>query len=55
MWALLLAHPSLLDNCPGLRSSAARAVESLTADHDLSPEAGRELSDIAYAVRLADR
>ncbi|MGH3827229.1 MAG: hypothetical protein ACRDQX_08650, partial [Pseudonocardiaceae bacterium] len=55
MWALLLTHPALLSNRPDLRSSAASTVESLTADHDLSPEARRELSDIGYAVRLADR
>ncbi|MGH3718010.1 MAG: hypothetical protein ACRDRI_04050 [Pseudonocardiaceae bacterium] len=54
-WALLLAHPDLLSNCPDLRSAAANTVESLTADHELSPEARRELSDIGYAFRLADR
>ncbi|MGH3830905.1 MAG: helix-turn-helix domain-containing protein [Pseudonocardiaceae bacterium] len=55
VWALLLAHPTLLGNCPSLRASVASTMESLTADHDLSPEARRELSDIGYAVRLADR
>lgn len=53
MWALLLAHPGLLSNHPGLRSAVASTMEELAADHDLSPEARRELSDIGYAVRLA--
>lgn len=55
VWALLLAHPTLLSSCPNLRASAAATMEALTADHDLSPEARRELSDIGYAIRLADR
>ncbi|MGH3772783.1 MAG: helix-turn-helix domain-containing protein [Pseudonocardiaceae bacterium] len=55
VWALLLTHPTLLSNWPSLRSATANTVENLTADHDLSPEARRELSDIGYAVRLADR
>ncbi|MGH3826058.1 MAG: hypothetical protein ACRDQX_02615 [Pseudonocardiaceae bacterium] len=55
VWALLLTHPTLLSNCPSLRSAAASTVEELDADHDLSFEARRELSDIGYAVRLADR
>ncbi len=53
MWALLLTHPTLLNHHPGLRSALASTVEELAADHDLSPEARRELSDIGYAVRLA--
>jgi transcriptional regulator with XRE-family HTH domain len=52
VWALLLIHPALLNNHPGLRSAAASTVERLTADRDLSVQARRELSDIAYAVRL---
>jgi hypothetical protein len=55
VWALLLAHPALLSNHPGLRSAAARTVEELAADHDLSARTRRELSDIAYAVRLVYR
>jgi transcriptional regulator with XRE-family HTH domain len=56
VWALLLAHPALLSNHPDLRSSVASTVERLaTEDHDLSPEARRELSEISYAVRLADQ
>lgn len=55
VWALLLAHPTLLASHPGLRSDTAGKVESLTVDHDLSAQARRELSDIGYAVRLADR
>lgn len=53
VWALLLTHPSLLSHQPGLRSTVASTVEKLAADHELSPEARRELSAIGYAVRLA--
>ncbi|MBV9144189.1 MAG: helix-turn-helix transcriptional regulator [Pseudonocardiales bacterium] len=55
VWTLLLAHPALLSNNPDLRFSVASAVERLDADHKLSPEARRELSDMAYGVRLADQ
>lgn len=55
MWALLIAHPTLLINHPSLRSEAASKVEELAVDGDLSVQARRELSDIAYAVRLARR
>jgi hypothetical protein len=55
VWALLLAHPTLLSNRPYLRSAAASTVEELVADQDLSAQARRELSDIGYAVRLAHR
>ncbi|HET9254755.1 MAG TPA: helix-turn-helix transcriptional regulator [Pseudonocardiaceae bacterium] len=55
VWALLLAQPTLLSNYPHLRSATAAMVEKLTEDRDLSPQARRELSDIAYAVRLAER
>ncbi|MGH3589240.1 MAG: hypothetical protein ACRDQ0_23260, partial [Pseudonocardia sp.] len=53
VWALLLAHPALLSGHPRLRSATANTVEELAEDHDLSVRARRELSDIAYAVRLA--
>jgi hypothetical protein len=55
VWALLLSHPDLLSDHPHLRSTTASTVEELAADHDLSMQARRQLSDIAYAVRLADR
>jgi hypothetical protein len=55
LWTLLLAHPALLSNHSGLTLAVASAVERLDADDDLSPEARRELSDINYAIRLADR
>lgn len=55
VWALLLAHPTLLNDHPGLRSIAASTVDKLGADRDLSTQARRELSDIAYAVRLIHR
>ncbi len=55
VWALLLVHPALLSDHPGLRSAAASTVDKLAADPDLNARARRELSDIAYAVRLADR
>ncbi len=55
VWALLVAHPALLSDYPGLRSAATSMVEKLAADRDLSAQARRELSDIAYAVRLIYR
>ena len=55
VWALLLAHPSLLSDSPRLRSATSSRIEELAADRDLSVQARRELSDIAYAVRLAHR
>jgi transcriptional regulator with XRE-family HTH domain len=55
LWALLLTHPALLDNHPHLRSATARTIDELAGDHDLSVRARRELSDIAYAIRLAHR
>ncbi|MGH3873473.1 MAG: helix-turn-helix domain-containing protein [Pseudonocardiaceae bacterium] len=55
VWALLLAHPTLLDDHTGQRSTAASTIDKLAADDDLSVRARRELSDIAYAVRLAGR
>jgi transcriptional regulator with XRE-family HTH domain len=55
VWALLLAHPTLLANHPALRSATASTVEHLTSDPDLSTQTRRELSDIGYAVRLAYR
>ncbi|HKR48665.1 MAG TPA: helix-turn-helix transcriptional regulator [Pseudonocardiaceae bacterium] len=55
VWALLLAHPALLSDHPTLRSAAAGTVEKLAEDSDLSAQARRELSDIAYAVRLVYR
>jgi transcriptional regulator with XRE-family HTH domain len=55
VWALLLVHPVLLGDHPGVRSAAANMVEKLAEDRDLSARARRELSDVAYAVRLAHR
>jgi DNA-binding XRE family transcriptional regulator len=55
VWALLLAHPLLLNNHADLRSTTANTVDDLAADQDLSRQARRELSDIAYAARLAHR
>jgi transcriptional regulator with XRE-family HTH domain len=55
VWTLLLAHPALLSSHSGLRSAVAGAVERLAGDNNLSLETRRELSDISYAVRFADR
>jgi hypothetical protein len=55
VWALLLAHPALLADHSSLRSTAASKIECLVEDPDLSAQARRELSDIAYAIRLAHR
>ena len=53
VWALLLVHPTLLADHPGLRSDTAERVDVLSTDQDLSTQARRELSEIGYAVRLA--
>lgn len=55
VWALLLTHPALLSKHANLRAAAARTVETLASDPDLSAHARRELSDIFYAVRIARR
>lgn len=55
VWALLLAHPALLSEHPRLRSATANTVHELATDDDLSTQTRRELSDIAYAIRLAHR
>lgn len=55
VWALLLAHPTLLTTYPALRSDTASRMETLSADQDLGAQARRELSEIGYAVRLASR
>lgn len=55
LWALLLVHPTLLSNHPHLRPRMADTLDQLASDRDLSPSTRRKLSDIAYAVRLADR
>jgi transcriptional regulator with XRE-family HTH domain len=55
VWALLLTHPGLLSDHPGLRSAATSTVDKLAGDRDLSGQARRELSDIAYAVRFVSR
>jgi len=53
VWALLVAHPTLLSSHRHLRLLTATTLDQLTEGHDLSPPAQRELSDIAYALRLA--
>jgi hypothetical protein len=55
VWALLLVHPDLLSAHSYLRSAVDSTVGQLAADQDLSVQARRELSDIAYAIRLAHR
>lgn len=55
VWSLLLAHPSLLSNCPSLWSETASKIDQLTAHAGLSARARGELSNIGYAVRLAGR
>ncbi len=55
MWALLLVHPSLLAEHSALRSATASKIDYLAEDPDLSAQARRELSGIAYGIRLARR
>ncbi|GLZ29832.1 hypothetical protein Lesp02_20220 [Lentzea sp. NBRC 105346] len=54
-WALLLAQPWLLQSRPPLCTEVVAAIGRLDEDDDLSADTRRELSDIAYAVRLAQR
>jgi transcriptional regulator with XRE-family HTH domain len=55
MWQLLLARPHLLTEQPDLRELASARVEETLDRDDLSRQARQELSDVAYAVRLARR
>jgi hypothetical protein len=55
LWALLLAHPTLLTNHPHLRTLTATTLDRFTDDHDLNRPTRRNISDITYALRLAYR
>jgi transcriptional regulator with XRE-family HTH domain len=55
VWALLLAHPHILENQPQLRARTQARIEQLDSDSELTPQARQELANIAYAVRLAQR
>jgi len=55
LWQLLLARPHLLTEQPDLRELASARVEETLDRDDLPKQARQELSDVAYAVRLARR
>ncbi|WP_051341762.1 hypothetical protein [Pseudonocardia spinosispora] len=55
LWALLLTHPELLGNRPLFGERLQTAVAVLMDHNDLSPLTRRELSDVSYAARAAQR
>lgn len=55
VWALLLARTEILGRCPRLGARLRDTIDRLAAEPDITSRTRRELSDIAYAVRLADR
>lgn len=55
LWALLLTHPDLITGQPALRSQVSETVDHLTDQTGASQPTRRELSDIAYAARMAQQ
>jgi hypothetical protein len=55
LWSLLMMHPNLLQVQPKLRSHLQERATLLHDTAALSGETRRELSDITYAARSAQR
>jgi hypothetical protein len=55
LWQLVLARPKLLKERVDLRAAASVRVSEMLDCSDLGAQVRRELSDIAYAIRLSDR
>jgi transcriptional regulator with XRE-family HTH domain len=55
LWALLMTHPTLLANQVTLRARMIALAENLIDHEHLSPATRRELSDVTYAARAAQR
>jgi hypothetical protein len=55
LWQLVLARPNLLKERVDLRACASARVGEMLDCSDLGAQVRRELSDIAYAIRLSDR
>jgi hypothetical protein len=55
LWQLVLARPNLLKERVDLRTAASARVSQVLDCPGLGTQVRRELSDIAYAIKLADR
>ncbi len=55
LWRLLLARPNMFDRRPTLRNQAATRVGEALDGAGLTVRARRELSNIAYAIKIGDR
>lgn len=55
LWQLVLARPNLLKERVDLRTTAAERVSQVLECPGLRTQERRELSDIAYAIKIADR
>jgi hypothetical protein len=55
LWRLLLARPHLLNGHRTNTSLVAASVSTALDSVDLTQRARRELSDVAYAIRMVDR
>jgi hypothetical protein len=55
LWRLLLARPNVFDWRPTLRCQAATRVGEALDSAGLTGRARRELSNIAYAIKIGDR
>lgn len=55
LWQLVLARPNLLKERVDLRTTASGRVSQVLDCPNLGKQERRELHDIAYAIKLADR
>lgn len=55
LWQLVLARPRLLADQPDLRAKASARTGEVLDGFDLGKQVRRELSDIAYAIKLSNR
>lgn len=55
LWQLLLARPRVLADRPDLRSMTSARTSQVLDDANLGKQERRELSDIAYAIKLSNR
>ncbi|WP_280423153.1 helix-turn-helix transcriptional regulator [Nocardia carnea] len=52
---LIASHPHLLAANPALREATRAALERMSGDAELMPQARRDLANVAYALRLSSR
>jgi hypothetical protein len=55
LWQLVLARPNLLRDQAGLRGAAAVKIGEVLDSSGVGAKIRRDLSDVAYAIKLADR